>query len=177
MKRIQGMQFSWILMLFLPASSGQVVQVWDEQVDGALAEELDEGQASVSCREWGYIWLVTSGVPWHSMWFLASPFKKNVKVHEPIPRRAPKLEKEPDGMCSEEWLRTLDLSGLERRRLRDNLTVPWENGEGGAELFFLVPSARTHGNGSKLHLSDEVWTWCDETFLYSEGGETLQDVL
>jgi len=30
------------------------------------------------------------------------------------------------------------------------------SGEGGAELFSLVPSARAHGNGSWLHPSGEV---------------------
>lgn len=77
--------------------------------------------------------LVTSGAPWHSMWFLASPLKKYVKVHEPIPRRAPKLEKEPHDMPSEELLRTLHLSALERRRLRGDLSAPysflrWDSG-------------------------------------------------
>lgn len=115
-------------MLSLPASSEQVVQVWDEQGDGALGEEWAEGQGPVSCKEWGYIWLVTSGVPWGSKWFLASPFKTDFKVHESIPRRAPNLEKEPASTSSEEWLKPLDFSGLERGRLRDAPTIPWENG-------------------------------------------------
>jgi len=40
-------------------------QLWDEQVDGALAEELSEQQDSNRCGEWGCIWLVT-GHQWCS---------------------------------------------------------------------------------------------------------------
>jgi len=48
------------------------------------------------------------------------------------------------------------LSSLETRRLRDDLIALYSflrrgSGEGGAELFYLVCSARMHGNGSKLH--------------------------
>lgn len=46
------MQFFWILILSLPASSGQLVQVGDGQVGGAPGVELaEEGQGSVSCKE------------------------------------------------------------------------------------------------------------------------------
>jgi len=34
--------------------SGQVVQLWDQQVYGALGEEMAEGQGSKGCSEWGY---------------------------------------------------------------------------------------------------------------------------
>ena len=68
-----------------------------------------------------------------------------------------------EGTSSEEWLRTLDLSSLERRRLKGDLIVLYSflrrgSGEGGADLFPLVARARTQGNGSKLHLSGEVQT-------------------
>ncbi|GAB0203944.1 ceramide transfer protein [Grus japonensis] len=46
--------------------SGQVVQLWDEQVRSVLGEELAEQQGSKGCSEWGYIWLATiywCGVP------------------------------------------------------------------------------------------------------------------
>ena len=55
-----------------------------------------------------------------------------------------------------EWLRTLRLSSLERRQLWGDLgdlygCLRKGHGEGGAELFPPVPSARMPGNVSKLH--------------------------
>ena len=86
-------------------------------------------------------------------------FKEDVKVQ----RRTPKVPKGLAGMSSEEWLRTLGLSSLERRRLRGNLTalssfLRGRSAEGGAALFSLGPRARVQGNGSKLRPSGEVQT-------------------
>ena len=79
----------------------------------------------------------------------------NVKVLECIQKRATKLVQGLEGMSCEEQLRTLGLSSLEKRRLRDDLTglhsfLRRGSGEGGADLFSLGSSDRTHGNGSKL---------------------------
>ena len=80
-----------------------------------------------------------------------------MKVLECVWKRATKLVKGLEGMSYEEWPRTFGLSGLERRRLRNNLIALYSflrmnSGKGGADLYSLVSSDRTHGNGSKLCL-------------------------
>ncbi|KAK4815807.1 hypothetical protein QYF61_007247 [Mycteria americana] len=80
--------------------------------------------------------------------FWAPQFKKNVKEGKQVVEGL-------EGMSCKEWLTTLGLSSLEKRRLRGDLIALYSFlrrgcGEGGADLFFLGSSDRTCGNGSKL---------------------------
>jgi len=79
----------------------------------------------------------------------APQFKRNVKVLECVLRRATKLVKGLEGMSYKQQLRTLDLSSLEKRRLRGDLMALYSilrrgNGEAGAGLFCLVSNDKTY---------------------------------
>jgi len=61
-----------------------------------------------------------------------------------------------EGMSCEEWLRTLVLSSLKKRRLKGDLIALYSflrrgGIKGGAALISLVSCGRMHGNGSKLN--------------------------
>jgi len=61
-----------------------------------------------------------------------------------------------EGTSYEEWLKTLGSPSLEKSRLKGDLNALYSflrRGcrQGGADLFSLGSSDRTHGKGSKLH--------------------------
>jgi len=90
------------------------------------------------------------------------PFLFWVAKRRAVTRRT-KLVQGLEGTTCEEQLRTLGLSGLEERRLRGNLFALHSflrrgRGEGGAELFSLVPSDMRCKNGSKLCQGGSDWT-------------------
>lgn len=98
------------------------------------------------------------------MQFWGTEFKKDVKVLECIQWKARKQMKGLEVRNCEEWLGTLGLSSLNKRKFRGDLVALCSflrRGimKGGAEISSLGSSGRMHGNGTSLLL---------------EGGQTLK---
>ncbi|GAB0200497.1 suppressor of SWI4 1 [Grus japonensis] len=87
--------------------------------------------------------------------------QKGCKGTQMCPEEDKKLMKGLDAMSYEEWLRTLGLSSLEKRRLSGYAIALYSFlrrrcGEGGADLFSLVSCDKTRGNGSCQVASEEI---------------------
>ncbi|KAK4828798.1 hypothetical protein QYF61_000855 [Mycteria americana] len=84
--------------------------------------------------------------------FRVPQYKKDIRLLQCVQRRVTKMVKGLEGRTYKEWLRSLE-------EKTEKITVynflKGGSGRGGADLFFLVTSNRTRGNGMKL---------CEEKF-------------
>ena len=106
------------------------------------------------------VWLLSALVWPHFKYcvqFWAPQYKKDVhvKLLESVQRKVMKMVKGLEGKTYGEWLRSLGLFSLEKRMLSGDLITVYRfltrgSGRVGTDLFSLVTSDRTCGNGIKL---------------------------
>lgn len=111
------------------------------------------------------------------MQFWASEFENDLKVFACIQRWETKLVKVLEDVSCEEWLRSLGLPNLKKRRLRADLTVFYSflrrgNEERDANLFSLKSSDKMHKKVWFKAVPGEVHTGHKEALR--EGGQTFQ---
>ena len=85
--------------------------------------------------------------------FWVPQYKKDIELLKCVQRSVTKMVKGLEGKTYKEWLTSLGLFSLEKRK--GDLVAVYNflkrgSEEGGADLLFLMTSDRTNGNGMKL---------------------------
>jgi len=106
--------------------------------------------------------------------------KKEMDLLESVQRRAIKMIRGQEHLCSEERLRELGLFILEKARLQADLIAAFQYLKGacrkdGENIFSRACCDRTRSNGFKLK-EGRFGLDIRKKFFYGEGGETLEQI-